>query len=169
MGVVIGPLSLEDARRVSRKPAAFSDTNIDERHDILWGGLDSENYLTIGWGELDDGSPQARDELQRKILTLIERYYPGLLARYEPTINVSFAQMLRVKNELPVVGRLAHYDVSGGWGGFGIVPGFAAAQAWARADILGDDEKLRLFESLQPAIFNAGPAISPAPINQVTL
>lgn len=163
MGVVLGPLSPEDARKISNGPKSFSDTNIDERHDIVWGGLDPENNFTIGWGELDEGGAEDHAAIQEKIFKLVESYWPGLLARYAHTATISFAPMLRVKNELPVVGRLAYYDVSGGWGGFGIVPGFAAALALARADILGDERDLRFFESLQPGIFR--PAAAPAPVN----
>ncbi len=161
MGIVLGPLSNEDARSIASRPMAFSDTNIDELHDILWGGIDAQNYLTIGWGELFSGTDADRAALQEKIYGLIHAYYPGILERYAHTAQISFSPMLRAHNELPVVGRLPHYDVSGGWGGFGIVPGFAAAQAWAQADLLGDTRKLDFFQSMQPEIF-AGAAPAPA-------
>lgn len=154
MGVVMGPLSAEDAAGISRGPMSFCDDAIDA--DFVWGGLDTQNNLTIGRGELSEKTAEARAALQAEIFALVESSYPGFLERYRQTLNVSFGPMLQAENKMPIVGRFENYDVAGGWGGFGIVPGFAAAQAFAQASVLGDYKKLVFFESMQPGLFKPG-------------
>jgi len=63
------------------------------------------------------------------------------------------------ENRMPIVGRSAEACWSGAWGGFGIVPGFAAAKAYASWIVDGDDTQLRVFEALQPKFL--GPSLCP--------
>ena len=160
MGIVIGPLSPEDAARVSTegKPMAFADTDLGG--DILWGGLDEKRFLTIGRGDTEDSSEKNRERTHQDIMKQVENLYPGL-SKYSR--HVSFGPMLCAKNGLPVVGRMENYDVAGAWGNFGILPGFTAARAYANWLVKGNDAELKIFESMQPEVF-----FSPEPIADLT-
>ncbi len=151
MAIVIGPLSQEDATKISAAPMAM--VQIDSGDDILWGGLDEQNLLTIGRGDTEDGSNENRERIRIRIMNQIENLYPGLSEKYSAV--VSFGPMLSPSNGMPLVGRMEHYDVAGGWGGFGIVAGYGAAQAYADWIVNGNDEQLKIFESMHPEIFQA--------------
>lgn len=148
MGLVFGPLEKEDAMHVSKRPMAFCDTNLEG--DVLWGGMDSQNVLTIGRGDI--AYPHHKDRLLKEMMTETDYLYPGLPDKYPP--HVSFGAMLTAKNRLPIVGRLEHYDIAGGWAGMGIVAGYAAAQAYAQWIIHGQSADIELFESMQPDGFS---------------
>ena len=87
----------------------------------------------------------------------------GITKKYPPTI--SFGPILIAENRMPIVGRMKDFDVAGGWAGIGVVAGFAAADAYADWIVHGNDEKLKLFEAMQPGKFSpefapkSGPAI----------
>lgn len=149
MGLVLGPLSKEDAAMMSNGPMAICDTVLDG--DVLWGGIDEKGFFTLGRGDLKDASHEERDKLYQEIVDLIESKYPGLTKKYPP--EVSFGAMLVPENKMPIVGRLQDYDVMGGWAGMGVVAGYAAAQAYAKWIISGDDADLRTFEAMQPGGF----------------
>lgn len=149
MAIVIGPLSQEDSAKISAAPMAM--VQIDSGDDILWGGLDEQNLLTIGRGDTEDGSNENRERIRIRIMNQIENLYPGLSEKY-PAV-VSFGPMLSPSNGMPIVGRMENYDVAGGWGGFGIVAGYGAAQAYADWIVNGNDEQLKIFESMHPEIF----------------
>lgn len=151
MAIVIGPLSQEEAAKISRAPMAM--VQIDSGDDILWGGLDEQNFLTIGRGDTEDGSDENRERIRIRIMKQIENLYPGLSEKY-PAV-VSFGPMLSPPNGMPIVGRIENYDVAGGWGGFGIVAGYGAAEAYADWIVNGNDEQLKIFESMHPKIFQA--------------
>lgn len=147
MSAVFGPLSEDDRRRVAHAPVAFCDTN--QAGDVLWGGIDDKGRLTLGRGENPTASIAGRDALTRDIIERAETILPGILDRYIP--HTTYKSMMVADNHLPIVGRMAQYDVLGGWGGEGIVPGYAAARAYALWVLMGDDRDLKIFESLQPA------------------
>jgi glycine/D-amino acid oxidase-like deaminating enzyme len=166
MAVVLGPLAPADAARVASVPMAFSDTNIAD--DFLWGGLDPAGYLTFGRGDLPDCNEAAREALLADISQQLEAYYPGLLKRYET--RVSFGPMMIAANKLPIVGRLPDSYVAGGWGGFGIVPGFAAARAIAAHIVAGDARALSIFETLQAGFAHSRqPQNDPEPEQRLAL
>lgn len=154
MGMVIGPLSEEDARRVSPKgPMAMCNTDLTG--DVIWGGLDDRNNLTIGFG--DNPDPHAVAETQARVLAIADKMFPGIVDKYPH--HVSYGAMFETANGMPVVGRLPTMDVMGGWGGRGIVAGMAAAKAYADWILNGNDAQLKIFESLQPEGFaNPAPA-----------
>jgi glycine/D-amino acid oxidase-like deaminating enzyme len=147
---VIGPLSAQDAALVASDAMAFCDSHVEG--DFVWGSLDPNNMLTIGCGELDEHyRADERLALERKIEGHIDAF--GLQGRSGYETHRAFGPMLMLENRMPLVGRDADCDYSGGWGGFGIVPGFAAAQAYAKWVVHRNDADLRLFEELQPAFF----------------
>ncbi len=146
MGIVMGPLSPEDRVLLAPKATAMCDTNMDG--DVLWGGIDDQGNFTLGRGDSPDGSPERKEELAHELSMLADSLYPGISQKYPP--QVSFGAMLVAENHLPVVGRMQNFDVMGGWAGEGIVPGYAAAQAYAKWVLKGDDRDLSLFETLQP-------------------
>ncbi len=146
MGLVMGPLSPEDRAMLAPVATAFCDTNMDG--DVLWGGIDDRGNFTLGRGDSLDGSPARKEALARQLGALADSFYPGMTRKYPP--RVSFGAMLVAENHLPVVGRMQDFDVMGGWAGEGIVPGYAAAQAYAKWVLKGDDRDLSLFETLQP-------------------
>lgn len=146
MCLVLGPLGEEDARRICPTPTAFSDTNM--QGDVLWGGIDDMRRFTIGKHHVSDSSPIRQQDIRADLLRFVDGLYPGLTKKY-PT-QASFGAMLVAKNHLPVVGRMKSFDVMGGWAGEGIVPGYAAAQAYARWVLYNDDYALKIFESMQP-------------------
>jgi glycine/D-amino acid oxidase-like deaminating enzyme len=159
MAIVTGPLSPTDAARISKGPMAIVNTDLGG--DVLWGGLDEKNFFTLGRGDTKDASNESRERIRADILNQIETLYPGLLQKYTPT--ASFGAMLSPSNGLPVVGRMKNYDVAGGWGGLGIVPGWAAADAYADMVVNGNDKELKLFESMHPEVFSPpAPAANPA-------
>jgi glycine/D-amino acid oxidase-like deaminating enzyme len=148
MGLVMGPLHPSDAAAVSRGPMAFCDDEMDG--DVLWGGLDAQNYFTFGYGDIE--SVASRDQLLRDIRDDLDKYYPGLTAKYPP--RICFGPVLVSENGLPAVGRMAEYDVAGRWGHCGIVAGYSAAHAYARWIVHGKDDELSIFESMQPGSFD---------------
>jgi glycine/D-amino acid oxidase-like deaminating enzyme len=56
--------------------------------------------------------------------------------------------MAMTENKFPLVGRLPNFDVNGGWASRGIAGSFAAARAYAKWFVNGDEEDLKLFENL---------------------
>jgi glycine/D-amino acid oxidase-like deaminating enzyme len=72
--------------------------------------------------------------------------------------------MLVAENRMPIVGRMKDFDVAGGWTGIGIVAGYSAAQAYADWVVNGNDEKLKLFESMQPGFFQPEPSFNFMPV-----
>lgn len=148
---VTGPLSQEDANKISKKPMAICNTELNG--DVLWGGLDEKGFLTIGRGGIVNPTDADRDHLQADILGQIEKMYPGLTEKYKT--EISFGPMLIAENKMPIVGRMKDYDIAGGWAGMGIVAGFTAAHAYARWIVKGYEDELRVFESLQPDLFKA--------------
>lgn len=147
--LVVGPLSESDARRISKKPIAICDINVND--DVFWGGLDPENMLTIGQGQLDneDDIPA----LAAKLSGIADSIIPDATQNYPSTLSTG--PMLITQNGMPVVGRMSDYDIATGWAGLGIVPAFAAARAFAAWYVRGDDRDLRIFEAMQPAGFAA--------------
>ncbi len=147
MCLVAGPLDDDDRKRMASVPTAFSDTNLDG--EVLWGGIDDKGYFTVGRRHIPDASAEHRTDAQADLVQFIDGLYPGLTEKYPA--RGSFGAMLVAKNHLPVVGRMENFDVMGGWAGEGIVPGYAAAQAYASWVLYGEDHDLKIFESLQPA------------------
>lgn len=153
--IVFGPLSDNDARKIADRPMAICDVNVND--DVFWGGLDPQNMLTVGQGELDsaDGIPA----LAQKLADIAERILPDVTKNYPSALSAG--PMLITDNAMPVVGRMKEYDIATGWAGLGIVPAFAAAKAFAAWYVHGDDSTLRVFEAMQPAGFHGAPAPKP--------
>lgn len=153
--LVVGPLSDVDARAISAAPMAICDVNVND--DVFWGGLDPKNMLTVGHGDLDteDDIPA----LARKLTEIANRILPDVTQKYPSTLSTG--PLFTAENGMPVVGRMKDYDLATGWAGLGIVPAFAAAKAYARWYIHGDDAGLCLFESLQPGGFTGAPPPAP--------
>ena len=146
-------LSSEDQRKLrpGGKPIAFCDTNISG--DVFWGGLDSTGVLTIGFGEIAGLKDQAvydraRDGLNDALRERFHKLLPTLYGKYDNVMSFSFGPQAMTQNKFPIVGRLPNYDVSGGWCTRGIVGSVAAAQAYARMFVLGDDKSLKIWEDL---------------------
>jgi glycine/D-amino acid oxidase-like deaminating enzyme len=157
MAYVFGPLTVQDAKKISKdgQPMAIGDTNM---LDVRWGGLDAKRYLTFGRGDLD--APQKGDqndpEFRAQVSALktsldeeIKQVFPGLLENYKP--NITLGPMLMTDNQLPVVMRGKDYDAIGAWSGTGIAAAWAVTRDYADYLVTGNDEKLRFWESLQPA------------------
>lgn len=149
--IVIGPLSEDDARIIADRPMAFCDVNVND--DVFWGGLDPNNMLTVGQGDLE--STDDIPALAAKLAEIAERILPDVTKDY-PSV-LSTGPMLITDNAMPVAGRMKDYDIATGWAGLGIVPAFAAAQAFAAWYVHGDDGNLRIFEAMQPAGFGGAP------------
>ncbi len=156
MGLVMGPLHPADAAIVSAGPMAFCDDEMDG--DVLWGGLDAQNYFTFGYGDLESASN--REELFHDIKGMLDQMYPGLSEKYPP--RVCFGPVLVSENGLPAVGRMQEYDVAGRWGHSGIVAGSTAAHAYARWIVHEKDDQLAIFESMQPQSFGNKKTVHPA-------
>lgn len=150
MCCIMGPLSTEDATRLSHGPVAMCDIEFEK--DVLWGGLDKKNIFTLGRGVVLEPTHENRNSLYEDICAQIESFYPGLTKTYKP--DYSFGAILVAKNRMPIVGRLKDYDITGGWAGMGIVAGYTAANAYAKWIIDEDESGMEIFESLQPEIFN---------------
>ena len=135
-------LTAEDAKHVSKRPLAFFNI----KYDYLWGSLDSENVLTIGQSAKADPADQPKFEVQLR--QTYHKILPELIEIHDDQISFSFNAMTYTENMLPVVGRLADFDVITGNCGRGFVQSFAQAQAYADHFVNGNDSKLRLFESL---------------------
>lgn len=150
--LVIGPLAPADFTKITDKPMAFADINIDD--DVLWGGIDSKGMLTIGKGDLP--SADLRDFGVQKLVDLTNDYFPGLIDKYP--VNVAFGPMIITENKMPVVGRLATCDIGAAWAGLGIVAAMASSEAFAQSYIYGDDSKLKIWEAMQPVGFSGAGA-----------
>jgi len=135
-------LNPEDAKHVSKRPLAF----FNPKFDYLWGSLDSENVLTIGQSAKAD--PTDRQKFEAQLRETFHIILPELIELNDDQISFSFNAMTYTENMLPVVGRLADFDVITGNCGRGFVQSFAQAQAYADYFVSGNDAKLRLFESL---------------------
>lgn len=146
MCVVMGPLDEADRRRISSEPVAISDTVLDG--DVLWGGLDPDGHLTLGRGDGPEETDARRQFLIKDLSAQIERLYPGLVEKYP--VRETLGTMMIADNHLPIVGRMADYNVMTAWAGEGIVPGYAAAKAYATWILHQDDTDLKVFESMQP-------------------
>lgn len=147
LGAVLGPLSNEDASKISNGPMAFCDTNL--HGDVIWGGIDSKNILTVGFGDMED--PAERSAKEKTIIEKIESLYPNLTKKYPP--EFSFGPMLVAENKMPIVGSMKDFDVASGWAGMGIVPSHSAGLAYAQKHIHGYDKNWKFFQSLQPNRF----------------
>lgn len=145
--LVFGPLDTEDARVIADGPMAVCDVNVDD--DVFWGGIDPQNMLTVGQGDLE--SADELPALENKLKAIAENILPGVSQKYPYTLSAG--PLFTAANALPVVGRMKNYDVATGWAGLGIVPGFAAALAFARWYVHGDDRELKILESMQPERF----------------
>lgn len=154
-GLVVGPLSDEDAQKISAGPMAFCDVNFND--DVLWGGIDPHNMLTIGKGDLH--SPDDLPALKQDLIDIANHMLPGITDKYQAVFNSG--PMLTPENTMPVIGRMKSYDIAGGWAGLGIVAGFAAARAFADWYVHGDDAKLKVMESMQPKGFPGAPGYTP--------
>lgn len=153
--LVIGPLDEADARKISKGPMAICDLNVQD--DVFWGGIDPNNKLTIGQGEL--ASTDEAGELKDRLAKIAENILPGITEKYPHVLHVG--PMMMTPNTMPVIGRTPTYDVATGWAGLGIVPGYLAAQAFAHWYVNEDDSRLKLLESLHPQAFTpATPARS---------
>jgi glycine/D-amino acid oxidase-like deaminating enzyme len=159
MGLVLGPLSNADAVAISKRSMAM--TNALLVGDFLWGGVDEKNYFTFGRGDTDDPSPANTMRIYEDITQQLEKLYPGLVSKYPP--RMFFGPMLIPPRRMPIVGRLDDFDVAGGWSGMGIIPGYAAARAYADWIVHGRDEKLKLFESFHPGMFNTRRTLEKSP------
>jgi glycine/D-amino acid oxidase-like deaminating enzyme len=135
-------LSANDAKNISVRPLAFFNI----KFDYLWGSLDSKNILTIGQGNTNDTDD--RRKFESKLRLSFDQLLPKLKGLYEGKMSFSFNAMAWTENMLPVVGRLADFDVVTGNCGRGFVLSFAEAIAYADHFINGNDHKLQLFESL---------------------
>lgn len=153
--IVIGPLSDNDARKIADRPMAICDVNVND--DVFWGGLDPENMLTVGQGDLENANDIPA--LAERLAEIAERILPDVTKNY-PSV-LSTGPMLITDNAMPVAGRMKNYDIATGWAGLGIVPAFAAAKAFAAWYVHGDDGNLRIFEAMQPAGFTGAPAPKP--------
>ncbi len=142
LGAVLGPLSNEDAAKISKGAMAFCDTNL--HGDVIWGGLDENNVLTIGFGDMD--SPSERAAKEQMIIDKIESTWPGITEKYPP--QFSFGAMLHSENKMPVVGSLPDCDVATGWAGMGIVPSHIAGIAYAKKHIHGDSTEWDTLQNL---------------------
>ncbi|MCE7886538.1 MAG: FAD-binding oxidoreductase [Alphaproteobacteria bacterium PRO2] len=151
MGLVLGPLSGADASAIRKRTMAM--TNALLVGDFLWGGVDDKNFFTFGRGDTDDPGPANMMRIYESITQQLDQLYPGLVQKYAP--RIFFGPMLIPPGRMPVVGRMADCDVAGGWSGMGIIPGYAAARAYADWIVHGRDQKLKLFESFHPKIFAA--------------
>ena len=154
-GAIMGPLRDKDLIGIAKSSVAIADG--DPEVEGLWGGVDPRRMMTFGWGAA--GSREERANLEDRMLEKLDEFYPGLSKKYPP--RFSHGAILQAPNGLPIVGRMQGYDVAGGWSGVGIVPGFAAATAFAKWYVNGDDSELRVFEDMQPERFrdNSFPAI----------
>lgn len=135
-------LTPEDARDLCKRPVAFFNPTLDN----LWGSLDCKNVLTFGQDDTDD--PNQRDEHEARLRKTFDQLLPHLVGKYDAEMTFSFNAMAFTKNWLPLVGRLADFDVVTGNCGRGFAQSFAEAQAYSDHFINGDDRKLLLFESL---------------------
>ncbi len=150
MGFVMGPLSEKDAHEISRAPMAFCDTEIDG--DVYWGGLDEQRLLTFGYGAVD--APGMK-RLEKEMRQTVEGFWgEGFIDKYPP--DVCWGPISVLENGLPAVGRLNDARISGFWGSSGITAAFGAANAHARDIVYGRDDRLLVWESMQPQIFGAG-------------
>nr|MBI1231013.1 FAD-dependent oxidoreductase [Cytophagales bacterium] len=153
MSVVLGPLSELERNSIAKAPTAFAFIG-DGAHienDFPWGGLDEKGYLTFGGG--DTPYPECREKIEREIICRVDQYFPGISQNHEAEKRyITFDAMLISNNRMPLVGRCKNYDILGGWGNYGIAPGYAAAVAYARHIVHGNEHDLRLFERLQPSI-----------------
>lgn len=155
------PLSAEDAAKVSRngRPVGFADTHLDG--DVLWGGLDSKGVLTIGFGDSEDPASRTANEaaLRKKFAELL----PDLAEKYAGKETFSFGPMLKADNMFPFAGRLDDCDINTAWASRGLVQSLAAAQAYAKYFINGNDGDLKLFERLNPAKHSPANALKTDP------
>jgi glycine/D-amino acid oxidase-like deaminating enzyme len=150
MCAVFGPLSEADARKISPH-GAMAMCNTDLADDVIWGGIDPDNRLTLGFGTNHDPSDTARDALELRVLAIANRLFDNVADKYPCTI--SYGAIFEPANGMPVVGRADGFDIMGGWGGLGIVAGFIAAKAYAAWIVDGKDADLQVFERLHPDFF----------------
>ncbi len=147
MAMTFGPLSDEDAKKYTSGPVAFCNVTPDQ--NMLWGSIDSKNMLTLGFG--DTTNPDDRAQIERELLAEAEGFFPGITEKYKP--ETLFGEMMCTANLMPVVGETDRAYLATGWGGRGIVPAAAAANAIEKA-IGGDRSELKIFEDLQPGAFD---------------
>ena len=135
-------LTPEDAKKVCPRPIAFFNPTFEH----LWGSLDGKNVLTLGQGLTRDPNDGPKHEAHLR--QTFDALLPDLRGKYDDLMTFSFNAMAWTENRLPIVGRLADFDVITGNCGRGFAQSFAQAQAYADHFINGSDHKLRLFESL---------------------
>ena len=113
-------------------------------------------------GQGNNQDPTDRRKLEALLRQTFDALLPDLKGKYDKQMKFSFNAMAYTENRLPVVGRLADFDVITGNCGRGFAQGFAQAQAYADHFINGNDHKLQLFESLNVGSPPTQPAAIPA-------
>jgi glycine/D-amino acid oxidase-like deaminating enzyme len=158
------PLDVEDVKKIlpNCNPMAFSDTKLDG--DVFWGSLDNKGVLTIGFGETDN--PHDADRLRQALLNKFGQMFPDFAETYAGKISYSFNAQTMTKNGFPLVGRLGAFDINTGWCTRGIVSSLAAATAYAKYFILGDDKDLKLFEALNVDAIRPNFKVAAEPANR---
>ena len=147
MAMTVGPLSEEDARKISSGPVAFCD--LPGNQNMTWGSIDNRNMLTLGYGEITD--PNGRAALEQELLGQMNKFFPGIADKYPP--RVEFGGQMYTQNLMPVVGETENTIWLTGWGGRGVEPAAASSLAIEDALVRNDRSNLRLLEDLQPGAF----------------
>lgn len=142
------PLTEADARKMSDRPVAFFNPTMD----FLWGSLDSKHVLTLGQG--DSLNKEDRPHMETKVRETFAHLFPDLAEKYKDKITFSFNAMAYTEDKNPVVGRVRghgtfpDFDVITGNCGRGVVQAVAQSQAYAKSLVYGQEDDLKLWESL---------------------
>ncbi len=116
---------------------------------MVWGGVDNNRLLTIGFGETEDLSNV--DKLRKNLAAKVRELLPWMDDKQIESMAIDFKPMAMTENRHPIVGRFGDFNVSAGYCSRGLGQSRAAAMALAKWKVLGDDSDLKLFEDLNPA------------------